>query len=75
MGKEGCCQLQPSCFPIGQWKMRCDGWTDVVGYGMPGSSLMGQRMKENTIGSQIDRLYPLSPTAIPSRVRTSQGVL
>lgn len=50
VGKEGCCQLQPSCFPIGQWKMRCDGWTDAVGRGMLGNSLMGQKMKGNTIG-------------------------
>lgn len=45
MGKEGCWELQPSCFPAGQWKMRCDGRTDVVGCGMLSNSLIGQRMK------------------------------
>lgn len=67
VGKEGCCLLQPSCFAIGQWGMRCDGWTDMVGCWMPASSPLGQRMEGDAIVSQMGHIWPPCPTATPSR--------
>lgn len=70
MGKEGSRQLQPSCFPTGQWKMRCDGWTDAVGCGMLGNSLRGQRMKGNTTGHKwVVLMLPVAQLSHPEAGR------
>lgn len=64
--REGCRQVQPSCLATGQGGMRCDGWMDVVvGCGMPGNHLLGQRMEEDAIGSQLGHIWPLCLTATP----------
>lgn len=74
VGKEGCRQLQPSCFATGPWGMRCDGWTDVmVGCGVPGKSLLGRRMERAAIGSRMGHIWSPCPTATPSRGQSISG--